>query len=608
MITAGLVIALGGVVASAVPAQAATFDEYFALSTTGLNFGDDIAFGSPNITQSYTITALQDATLSTGGWYTPGVDQWIGEVASGACAGMNVFNTSRFMPAGSVCTITVTFNPNVSLAPINSVQGSRTWTASAGGVSADANYIPYTGLVWSLSIDPRSLSFTAAPGIDSAPQTVTLTNKATVPLSAMTLGGLSSPPFTANLGACATEIPVGATCDISFVYRGGALGDSVANQLTLNYSATGPNGLKSYTYQSTMIQIYGYTYVAPPTADIGVTKTLVSSGPFTVGTLVEWQLEVSNLGPDTDNSVRFYDFPGFGLNYDHSTGPGCDSEPPLPMSQPGVTVRAGWGQCELGQITAGQTVTFSVFTRISDDVDPGTTLSNYASVYGSGIDPDYNNNSANADVGPTEPLASLRITKVAESAETALDAPFTWTITASNHGPNSALATTIVDDVPAGLTIGALPSACVAAANQVSCSAGDLAAGDSAEFVIPTTVTDSALAGLSVTNTATVSTDSVDATPGNNTAQATVAIAAIVPTPTPTPTPTSAPTPSPTPTASPSPSPSPSPSTTDASSGLARTGFDGGIVALLGIGILVLGMSMIQAARIRVLRDRQKRR
>ncbi|MCB1600993.1 MAG: DUF11 domain-containing protein [Xanthomonadales bacterium] len=99
----------------------------------------------------------------------------------------------------------------------------------------------------------------------------------------------------------------------------------------------------------------------------------------------------------------------------------------------------------------------------------------------------------------------LTLSKSASAGPWGVGVPASYTLSLSNTGwgPTTAVST-IIDTIPAGLTIGALPGDCTRVGQTVTCTvATGLAVSDSRSFVIP--VTPTLAAGPSVTNTATVS-------------------------------------------------------------------------------------------------------
>jgi len=120
---------------------------------------------------------------------------------------------------------------------------------------------------------------------------------------------------------------------------------------------------------------------------------------------------------------------------------------------------------------------------------------------------------ANADVGIA----------IADSPDPATAASnLTYTITASNAGPNNALQVTVTDVLPGSVTyVSATPSqGSCSGTSTVSCNLGAISNGAQASVSLVVKPT----AGGTVTNTATVTTASTDSVPGNNSATASTTV------------------------------------------------------------------------------------
>ena len=97
----------------------------------------------------------------------------------------------------------------------------------------------------------------------------------------------------------------------------------------------------------------------------------------------------------------------------------------------------------------------------------------------------------------------------------------TYTVTVTNNGPNPAAGVTLLDVLPAGVTVNSITASLgtCSGATTLTCAIGALASGQSA---IVTIVVTPAAAGI-LTSTVTVSGNVADSDPGNNTAIYTLA-------------------------------------------------------------------------------------
>jgi uncharacterized repeat protein (TIGR01451 family) len=97
----------------------------------------------------------------------------------------------------------------------------------------------------------------------------------------------------------------------------------------------------------------------------------------------------------------------------------------------------------------------------------------------------------------------------------------TYELTVTNNGPGNSSGFTVNDTVPAPLTNVASPdAACTVTGSDVRCVGGRTLAGDSVSYTITATVPASG-ATAAVANTATVTSNEKDPTPGNNTSTTT---------------------------------------------------------------------------------------
>jgi uncharacterized repeat protein (TIGR01451 family) len=119
--------------------------------------------------------------------------------------------------------------------------------------------------------------------------------------------------------------------------------------------------------------------------------------------------------------------------------------------------------------------------------------------------------------------ADVSITKSDSPDPVSPGSPLTYTLTVTNHGPNDATGVTVIDTLPAGVTlVSATPSQ--GTCTGLSCDLGNLANGASATVTVMVTVDVATPAGT-ITNTANVSANEDDPDAANNTASTSTQVA-----------------------------------------------------------------------------------
>ncbi|PUA79781.1 DUF11 domain-containing protein [Nocardioides currus] len=245
-------------------------------------------------------------------------------------------------------------------------------------------------------------------------------------------------------------------------------------------------------------------------ADVSITKSLSPTSPVP-GAGVTWTVVVANAGPSTARNVVVRDDV-----VDAITGlTATTGATPNPCTvDPGNDVT-----CTLGDLAPGGSRTIT----LSGGLPAGFTgdLVNTATV-SSPTDTTPGNNSATA-TGTAAPNANVGITKTVSPSNPVPGTDVTWTVVVGNTGPSTARNVVVRDDVNDAITgltatTGATPDPCaVAAANDVTCTLGDLAPGATVVITLAGGVPADFTGQLS--NTATVSSPT-DTTPGNNSATA----------------------------------------------------------------------------------------
>ena len=239
-------------------------------------------------------------------------------------------------------------------------------------------------------------------------------------------------------------------------------------------------------------------------ADVSITKT-DSPDPVARGGRLTYTLSVQNAGPQTATGVGLDDFLPAGVTLVGTSGGAASN-----CSYDGGTRHL---VCALPDLAAGSGTSMMVQVDVSQ---PGT-LTNTANVHATSFDPNTANNSSTATTTVGLP-ADLAVTIVGAPNPVQRGGTLTYTITATNNGPGVVIIN-LIDQLPSGLTYtsNSQPGSCAFdASGVVHCAGVKLDPG--ASFVVTVTVTVNVNGTIS--NTAAVSGDVPDPTPGNNSATA----------------------------------------------------------------------------------------
>jgi uncharacterized repeat protein (TIGR01451 family) len=254
----------------------------------------------------------------------------------------------------------------------------------------------------------------------------------------------------------------------------------------------------------------------PVEADVRVTKTAsVASVPGTADTAFSYTLRVENLDTtDAASSVVVTDTLPGEVDLVGALPANCtDTDPGA-----AVALRCTFGTLDPGEVNS---VTINVTADASDFTDG--TIANTARVASSTADPNPANNTSSVDV-LVRPLADVTVDKEADQASVTVPGDtFRYVLRVTNTGPSAAANVTVVDTLPEGLEVVALPVGCVndadptAEPDTITCTFGTLAAGASASVSIDV-VTDATRADdtLPYVNTARVTTSTYEQNTGNN--------------------------------------------------------------------------------------------
>ncbi len=234
-------------------------------------------------------------------------------------------------------------------------------------------------------------------------------------------------------------------------------------------------------------------------SDLVISKT--SDTEVVAGTTQDYVIEVTNNGLSDADNVVVTDVLPAGLTLVSDTIAACTA-----LGATGSAL-----ECDLGTVTAGQTVTFTLTVYVDDLA--GTQASNNVVVDSDSADPDPSNND-DVDITDVSFAADLRLEKTAAPDPATPGEQITWTLVATNDGPSIAVNTVVTDTLPAGVTLVSVSSGCSAAGGVVSCTEGSIAAGDSVTYEIIVDI-DGGFTGP-LTNSASVGSDTPDPNPDDN--------------------------------------------------------------------------------------------
>ena len=332
------------------------------------------------------------------------------------------------------------------------------------------------------------------------------------------LAGSRTVRVRAGTGATASAGgTLGINATISFRFRAtvdrAASGGTVTTTSSLAYRAQTIG--KDYTFVGNAVG----TPVAT-LADLQVSKTSTPTSQ-TAGTAVTYTLTAKNNGPTAASNAVITDTLPDSLTF-------ASSAPPAGTS---CSVSGQVVSCTTATLANGASVVVPIVATISPATAAGT-VTNTVRVSSDTADDVGTNNTAGAATQVTT-AADVSITKSASPTSASAGEQVTYTLAVANAGSSNATAVQVNDPIPAGQSVlSAISStgSCtlppgLPPTGTVGCALGTLGPGGQATITIVTRIGANVAAGPA-TNTATVSTTTPDPNAANNSASATVAIAA----------------------------------------------------------------------------------
>lgn len=358
----------------------------------------------------------------------------------------------------------------------------------------------------SVSITPQQADLSITKSINNANPTpgtpvvftITVTNAG----PGAAAGVAATDALPAGLTFTGATASVGSYDSASGAWTIGTLANGAVATLTVNATYVGPNqvvntaSVTSSTFDPNTGSNSASVTVPSQLADVSVTKSVNNAAPD-FGSNVQFTITATNAGPNAASGVEIRDALPAGLQFVSATPTAGSYD-------------SGTGLWAVGALAANASATLTLTARVtqSTPVTNTATLSRLDQA-----DPQPANNTGSASIVPR--AADLRVAKAASTASPAIGAAFSYTITVTNSGPTTANNVAVNDPFPAGLTFvnaSATQGTYDVATGQWSI--GTLNANEQAVLVISTIY---AANGVSVTNTASVTSDLPDPVPSDNT-------------------------------------------------------------------------------------------
>jgi uncharacterized repeat protein (TIGR01451 family) len=485
-------------------------------------------------TATFTDTLPPDTTFvslsTTGSWTctTPGVGSTGTVTCNNPSFGVTadfftlVVNVGQYVPAGTVLSNTATLssatpdpnganNSNTATTMVAAAADMRITKVDTPDPVTAGNNLTYTiNIANTGPSDAVGVTFTDT--IPANTTFVSLTTFADFTCTTPAVGGTGSiscsKPSNFLAGSSGNFILVvnvnGAT----------ASGTVITNTANIASTTTETNGANNSATATTTVGV--------GSADVSVTKT-DSPDPVDAGSNLTYTITVTNAGPSTATTVALADTLPAGTTFVSLAAPGGWT-----CSTPAVGA-TGTINCSIP--TLG--VTSAIFTAVVH-VDPallaGNVLSNTATVSTATTDPNGANNSATATTTVVA-SADLLLSKTDTPDPVNAGSNISYQITLTNNGPSNAASASFSDTLPAGTTFVSIsttgPWTCttpaVGATGTVTCTNPSF--GVTVDFFTIVVQTNAGLAaGTVLTNTATVTSTTIDPNGANNSSTATTTV------------------------------------------------------------------------------------
>jgi uncharacterized repeat protein (TIGR01451 family) len=260
-------------------------------------------------------------------------------------------------------------------------------------------------------------------------------------------------------------------------------------------------------------------YLAPD-ADLSITAS-DSPDPVTKGSNITYVGTVVNAGPDAATNAVITIPLAPELLFQSLVAPAG-----FTCTTPAVGAN-GLITCTIATLTNGSNLPFTLVVTVDPALAPGGGTINQPFTVASGTaDPVPGNNSITVATTWIDPTADLTIAKTTATTSAKAGTTLSYTIVATNNGPDSAVNVSVADTLPSSLLFQSITAPAgftcttppVGASGTITCTALTLANGASASFTLAVGIAPGATG--SIVNSASTTSATTDPNGGNNAASA----------------------------------------------------------------------------------------
>ena len=492
-------------------------DTLSPLADLSITKNDGVTTATPGGSVTYTITASNAGPSNAPGstvadtfpasltcnWTCVGAGG--GTCSAGASGNIN---DSANLPAGG--SVTYTAVCSISASATGTLSNTAT-VAAAGGVSdpnpANNSATDVDTLVVMADIALAKTASTTTPTLGSnVIFTITATNNGPSNATGVTVSDL----LPLGLAFVSATPSVGSYNNTTGLWTLGGLANGASATLTLTAMVNRPQALVNQASKSGAAEgdplgannTATIRLSALPLIDIQVSETVDDDTPG-IGQTVSFLVTVRNAGPSNVTGVNVNDNLPAGLSF-------VGAVPSQGVYTPGA------GSWNVGSLAAGASATLTVQMTNNVATPVVRTVTRGALPE---TDLVSGNDAASVVLNPQAAFADLALTKIAMQDPAAAGVNFSYTLVATNLGPNDSTAVSVSDTLPAGMTLisSAASQGSCTGTTTVICNLGALLRGGSAtiDLVVQKTV------GGNVANTAMVTAAEVDPNMSNNSNTAT---------------------------------------------------------------------------------------